>query len=330
MNLTDINNLLIVRLSSLGDVLLTTPLIRSIKKQYPYINLDFLVRKEYSDLLKLNPHLNKILIYENDKEKIKQLKNKICENDYDGIIDLQNNLRTLLLLKCYGSSVAGFSKRNVDKFLLVHFKVNRLKDSPPIPERYAQTIDGFKLDDEGLELISDRTANEKLQGSENYIGICPGAKHFTKRWLTEYYIELGKLLIENGYKVVLFGGKDDKEICNKIEAELPGSINLCNDNDILQTAADMKRCKVIYCNDSGLMHTASAVGVPVIAFFGSTVKEFGFFPYKCKNLVLENNSLSCRPCTHIGKSRCPKKHFKCMKEITPQFAFEKLKEMINH
>ena len=143
-------------------------------------------------------------------------------------------------------------------------------------------------------------------------------------WPKEYYIELGKKLIENNYNVVLFGGKDDKVICEEISSSLSKSINLCNDNNILQTAADMKLCKTIICNDSGLMHAACAVKVPVIAIFGSTVKEFGFTPYGSKNLILENNSLSCRPCSHIGKSSCPKHHFKCMKEITPQLVYDSL------
>ncbi|MCH7517107.1 MAG: hypothetical protein IIB08_08330 [Bacteroidetes bacterium] len=119
-------------------------------------------------------------------------------------------------------------------------------------------------------------------------------------------------------------GKDDKQICRKIVSNLSSAINLSNDNDILQTAADMKMCKAVYCNDSGLMHTATAVSVPVIAFFGSTVREFGFAPYNSINIILENNSLSCRPCTHIGRSSCPKKHFKCMKEISAELAFTQL------
>ncbi len=309
----------------MGDILLTTPLIRSIKKQYPGIKLDFLLKREYYDLLKLNPNLNKILIYENEKEKIKNLKDEICRNDYDAIIDLQNNFRTLLLLKCYGSSVTGFKKRKLDKFLLVHFKINRLKEAYSIPERYAEIIDDIELDENGLELFTDKPPGELLKKNKDIIGICPGSKHFTKMWLKDYYIELGKLLEDNGYNVALFGGADDKIICTEIEERLTSAINLCNDNKILQTVADMKQCKVIYCNDSGLMHTAAAAGIPVIVFFGSTVKEFGFFPYKSRNLILENNSLSCRPCTHIGRSGCPKKHFKCMREITPYLAFEKLK-----
>jgi len=286
------------------------------------------VRQEYKDLLQFNPHLQDILIYNNDERDQKILKNKICENNYDLIVDLQNNLRSRSLLKCYGNSVTEFKKNNINKFLLVHFKINKLKQAKQIPVRYASTLENFQLDDEGPELITDKVPSPVLDGIENLIGICPGSKHFTKMWPEEYFIELCKLLNKNGYKIVLFGGANDLKVCERITSTLPSAINLCNDNNILQTAADIKCCKVIYCNDSGLMHTATAVKIPVIAFFGSTVKEFGFTPYNSKNLILENNSLSCRPCTHIGRGTCPKKHFKCMKELTPQSAFEKLNLLV--
>ena len=91
----------------------------------------------------------------------------------------------------------------------------------------------------------------------------------------------------------------------------------------------MKECKAIVCNDSGLMHTACAMKVPVLALFGSTIREFGFTPYNNKNLILENKTLSCRPCTHIGRENCPKNHFKCMLELSPGDAYNKLIELIN-
>ncbi|MFN3695374.1 MAG: glycosyltransferase family 9 protein, partial [Ignavibacterium sp.] len=106
--------------------------------------------------------------------------------------------------------------------------------------------------------------------------------------------------------------------------EIPEVINLCNEDDILQTAADMKVCAAVICNDSGLMHAASAVGTSVLTIFGSSVKEFGFVPYNCKSLILENNSLSCRPCSHIGRESCPEKHFLCMKEIKPELVYNEL------
>ena len=209
MQLEKVNKLLIVRLSSLGDILLSTPLIRSIKIRFPKTKMDFVVREEYKDLLLLNPHLRNILIYNNDDEKLKILKNKICENNYDLIIDLQNNLRSLLLLKYYSSSVIRFKKNNINKFLLVHFKINKLKNAKQIPVRYASTLENFQLDDKGLELFADKTKSAMLDGVDNIIGICPGSKHFTKMWPEEYFIRLGNLLNKNGFNIVLFGGKDD-------------------------------------------------------------------------------------------------------------------------
>ena len=148
-------------------------------------------------------------------------------------------------------------------------------------------------------------------------------------WLKDYYVELGNLLYKDGYKVVLFGGESDLQICYDLSIKIPGSINLSNDDQLFKTAADMKKCTALVCNDSGLMHVACAVKVPVFAFFGSTVREFGFTPYKNKNLIMENEGLSCRPCSHIGREKCPKKHFKCMTDLKPQIAFDKLKLFLN-
>jgi heptosyltransferase-2 len=224
--------------------------------------------------------------------------------------------------------VVKFRKKNIYKFLLVHFKINKLKDAPPIPVRYAQAINGLKLDDEGLEFYTDRQPNPKLNKNTNYIGLCPGSKHFTKRWPKEYFLDLGKRFGEAGYTVLLFGGNEDENLCEEISGNLNPAINLCGNDDVLQTAADMKMCKVVYTNDSGLMHLAAALKVPVMAFFGSTVKEFGFSPYNAKSFVLEIEGLSCRPCTHIGRKSCPKKHFKCMKEISPATAFNCLRKLL--
>ncbi len=222
-----------------------------------------------------------------------------------------------------------FSKQSFDKFLLVNFKINNMKKAPPIPERYAITIPGLNLDGEGLELFTDQKPSSLIE-KEKYIGLAPGSRHFTKMWPEDYYKFLGKLLRKAGYGVLLFGGKNDISTCSEIAGKIEGSINLCNDNNLLQTAADMKNCLAIVCNDSGLMHTACAMKVPVLTFFGSSVKEFGFTPYKNRNLILENNSLTCRPCSHVGRERCPKGHFRCMLDISPEKAFEALMTLVEN
>jgi lipopolysaccharide heptosyltransferase II len=315
--------ILIVRLSSLGDILLTTPLIRSLKKESPKLEMHFLLREEYQAVLINNPYLAKLMSIKREDSSSKT-KDILSQNKYDFVINLQNNLRSRILTNGLECPKVRFKKLSWQKFLLVKFKINKLSDAPPISERYASAIDDLKLDNDGLDLFTNNKPSNSLVELTNLIGFCPGSRHYTKMWPKEYYIELGKKLIDNGFDIVLFGGKDDKEICKGISLSLSKCINLCNDNDILQTAADMKMCKTIICNDSGLMHAVCAVKVPVITIFGSTVKEFGFTPYRSKNLILENKSLTCRPCSHIGRSSCPKHHFKCMKEITPQLVYNSL------
>jgi heptosyltransferase-2 len=329
LNLSKVKNLLIIRLSSLGDVLLSTPLIRTLKEKYPQLEIDYLIKDQYKDALIENPYLRQILIYPVQKDEIRKLSETLKSFNYDLIIDLQNNIRSRRLLSIFKTNKLKFEKKDFEKLLLVGFKINRLKKVPPIPVRYASVIDGFQLDSKGLDLFTDRLPSDLFLENQKYIGLCPGSKHFTKMWPKEYYIKLGNLLENDHYKIALFGGKDDKEICKEVSSQVSGSINLCNNDDLLQTAADMKKCSAIICNDSGLMHAACALKVPVLTFFGSTVKEFGFIPYKNKNIILENNGLSCRPCTHIGKSYCPKGHFKCMLEIHPEMAYNKLKFLLN-
>jgi heptosyltransferase-2 len=222
-----------------------------------------------------------------------------------------------------------FHKSTLEKFLLVKFKINRMKELPQIPVRYSKVIPDFKLDNNGLDIFLPAGITSRIDRGDNYIGLCPGSKHFTKRWPLEYFIELGKSLSGNGFKIVLFGGIDDREICAKVANAIPFSIDLSNDNLLLQTAINMYNCKAIICNDSGLMHLACSVDIPVILIMGSTVKEFGFTPYQNKNLILENNLLSCRPCSHIGRNSCPQKHFKCMLDIRPSNVYENLKSFLS-
>jgi heptosyltransferase-2 len=327
--LLKLNRILIIRLSSLGDILLTTPLIRAIKTQFPKIKIDFLTRTEYQDTIKLNPYLEKIHLYQREENSNQLLILELQKNKYDLVLDLQNNLRSKRVVSSLKIPVQKFGKRNLSKFLLVNFKINTLKEAPQIPIRYSYTIKNLRLDEQGLDLITDKSPSSAIIEKDKLIGFCPGARHFTKRWPEEYFIELGNKLSQNGFTVVLFGGRIDKDNCSQLANNIPASINLSNDDDLLQTVADMKFCRTVVCNDSGLMHTASAVGTKVIAILGSTVKEFGFAPYNCSNLILENNSLTCRPCSHIGKSDCPKKHFECMKSIKPEFVFEKITEILN-
>jgi heptosyltransferase-2 len=140
----------------------------------------------------------------------------------------------------------------------------------------------------------------------------------------DYYIELGEQLTLNGFRILLFGGKSEKQLCELIAKSIPNAMNLCSDNDLYQTAADMSLCKAIVSNDSGLMHVAAAMQVPTVAIFGSSVRQFGFTPYRNKHIIIENTLAKCRPCSHYGKENCPRAHFECMLRITPTMVYQNL------
>jgi heptosyltransferase-2 len=313
--------ILIIRLSSLGDILLTTPVIRALKKNKPDAQIDVLVRKQYFDAIKNNPYIDNIFTLSHDN--FQELKSTIKKNDYDLIIDLQGNLRSRWL--CFDSQapIRRINKPAINKWLLVNTKFDLLHDFS-IPKLYAETAH-IILDDEGLEIFIDDSIKPRIDLGDDYIGICPGSRHKTKMWPAEYYIELGKKLTADNYRVLVFGGKDDKEICNEITEEIPNAINLQTENELLQMASELKLCKLVISNDSGLMHVASAVKTPVVALFGSTVKSFGFSPYGVKYSIIENAGLNCRPCSHIGLEKCPKNHFKCMKDLTPDLVYKQIK-----
>ncbi len=327
MDLSNYNKILIIRLSSLGDILLTTPFIRTIKILYPQIKIDFVVRKEFEDAIKYNPYISNIISVNRNYDS-KKFANNIAKNKYNLIIDLQNNIRSRSLVKKAETKIVRYKKPYINRILLVKFKLNRFKQIIPIPERYANSIKDFKLDEKGLELFLPDSFERILDTNKKYIGFCPGSQHKTKMWPKEYFEKLGKKLTDKGFTILLLGGKSDKQICKELNQKIKDSIDISNDNKLLELGYYMKKCEAVICNDSGLMHTALAVNVPVVAIFGSTVKELGFFPYKGKNVVLENNSLSCRPCSHIGLDECPKKHLDCLNKITPQFVLENTLEFI--
>jgi heptosyltransferase-2 len=326
IDFSKLTKILIIRLSSIGDILLTTPLIRSIKKKNPALQIDFVLKEEFFELMQNNPYLTNIHKYTKHSFEKQILTNVLISNNYELVIDLQNNLRSREIIKPLHRKILLFKKNSIKKFLLVHFKINKLKDFPQIPVRYAETA-GIELDAEGLEFFTSAEPDHKLTTDEKYIGLCPGAKHFTKRWPLKYFIDLGQRLESAGYRVILFGGLDEAKSAEEISRHLTSAINLCG-NNLSQTAANIKICKAVYSNDSGLMHLTAAMRVPVIAFFGSTVKEFGFYPYKAKSIELEIKDLSCRPCTHIGRANCPKGHFKCLKDIKPELAFQSLTNLL--
>jgi len=321
-----IKKILICRLSSLGDILLTTPLVDSIKKQNQKIDIDFILKENYSDVIKFNPNIRKVILYHPDK--VSELRNEIITENYDLIIDLQNNLRTNLLFAFNGIKKTHIKKSRLKKLLLVHLKINRFESNFSIPQLYADTADITLSTSARLSFYSMSSKVLRDEKRNSIIGFCPGAKHFTKKWSEDQFAELGLMLNKSGFQIYLFGGKLEKNLCKRLSEKIPNAVDFSTENDLIKTAETMQLCDLVVSNDSALMHLASAINIPIVAIFGSSVKEFGFTPFNVDYKIIENSNLQCRPCSHIGRSNCLEKHFKCMLEIKPQHVYKEISRML--
>jgi lipopolysaccharide heptosyltransferase II len=330
-----LNKILIIRFSSIGDIVLASSLIRALRMSYPDALIDFLVKSEYAELVRFNPHLSSVITLRTSKmEELTDLRRRIGSERYDAIFDIHNSLRSRFLRLFSGAKhVSVVNKRVLPRFVLVKFKRNLYNEVLSVANRYLETaaMYGVHDDGKGLEIfIPDDTASAvlaimgkyNLTRYERVVGFAPAAKHYTKRWLPERFVELGiKLAKQERAKILVFGGKNDSDFCGDIaqliNSDLDSSAaeSLAGKFSLLEIAAALDYCHVVVSNDTGVMHLAAARKRNVVAIFGSTVREFGFFPYKTKNLVIEQEGLPCRPCSHIGLAQCPKGHFKCMRDI---------------
>jgi len=332
--------ILIIRLSSIGDVLLTTPLIRRLRGEFQNAQIDFLVKSQYQELLAHNPHLDKIYTYDQRTgfKGLRQLKRELQRQGYDLIIDLHRNLRSLYLRSLYkGAMVVKFQKMALRRFLLVHFKLNLYRGIIPVSQRYLNSLD-IKDDRLGLELFVPLDVKERIhRGLESRgldpdglaIGFAPGAGFWTKRWPAEAFAHLGNLLSQNlDARILLFGDQGDKQVCQRITELMDKQpIDLSGELSLLETAAAMERCSLVVTNDTGLMHMATALKKRVVAIFGPTSEELGFFPYGTDHVVIQRD-LPCRPCSFHGSNRCKKGHFKCMREISPEEVFQAVRGLL--
>ncbi|MGN6419091.1 MAG: glycosyltransferase family 9 protein [Pseudobacter sp.] len=325
---------LIVRFSSIGDIVLTTPVVRCLKKQAVTAEVHFLTKKSFLPVLAANPYIDKIHTIDNNLDEMIE---NLEEEDFDYVIDLHHNLRTLRVKRGLGKQSFSFSKLNIQKWLLTSFKINRMPDVH-IVDRYLDTLKSFRIrnDGQGLDYFipeKDHIKEEDIPTSHHagYIGLVIGAALNTKKYPLHKLKELVSII---DHPIILLGGKEDREEGDAIAAIDPMKIyNACGKFNINESADLVRRSKLIISNDTGLMHIASAFRKPIISLWGNTVPEFGMYPYYPTTLtnsfdIMEVKGLSCRPCSKIGYDKCPKKHFKCMELITAESIYGKVKERL--
>jgi ADP-heptose:LPS heptosyltransferase len=310
---------LIIRFSSIGDIVLTTPVVRAVKTQLQHAEVHYCTKKNFASILTPNPYIDKVHVLE---DSLDELIKKLREEKYDYVIDLHHNLRTLIIKWRLGVPSGSFDKLNFKKWLLVNLKINTLPKIH-IVDRYLAAAAKLGVHDDGKGLdyfIPEKeivTASMLPKGFEQgYASVAIGAQHYTKRLPTHKLIELCKTIQQ---PIILMGGKEDKSVGDSLADSLQKqgklAYNGCGAFSLHQSASVLQQAQVVYSHDTGLMHIAAAFQKEIYSIWGNTVPAFGMYPYRTVFHVIENKNLSCRPCSKIGHASCPKGHFKCMEEL---------------
>lgn len=314
------HKILVIRFSSIGDIVLTTPVIRCLKAQLPFSEIHYLTKQEYHQLLVANPYIDKIHLMDNGLSAILP---RLREENFDYIVDLHHNLRTLKLKARLGQKIHSFPKLNIEKWIMVNFKINNLPKEH-IVDRYFETVKPLKIKNDGKGLDYFIPKHDEVDLSflpechkKGYIAFVIGAKHVTKQFPINKIVSLIKKMNQ---PVVLLGGKQDRAMGDKIKAEAGDLVyNSCGNFNINQSASLIKQARKVITNDTGLMHVAAAFNKEIISIWGNTIPEFGMAPYMPQtpnnSTIMEVKGLKCRPCSKLGFNKCPKGHFKCMNLI---------------
>ena len=324
-------DVLAVRFSAIGDILLTTPLLRAIRARHPGARIAVLTKEQYAPLLSHNPHVSEVLTVA-PGEGVRAVGERVRGVRYSHLLDLHGNLRSHALRRLAPGRWRSYRKRRLERAVLIATKRDLYGPDVPVAERYFEAARDLDVRPDGgppdffLSEEADRHAAERLEragldGERPIVAMAPGAAHATKRWPQEHWVELVRRIRATGADAALLGGPGDAEVAQRI-VDLAGTdggsrvVSLAGTLGLQDTGAVIRRAEALVSGDTGVMHMATGVGTPVVALFGPTVRQFGFSPYRASSLVLELN-LPCRPCSAHGTSRCPLGHHRCLREVLP-------------
>lgn len=309
---------LILRFSSIGDIILTTPVVRCLKQQMPDTEIHFCTKRGYASLVQHNPYIDQCHYLDGS---LWALVRRLQAERYDLIIDLHNNLRTSLIKAALLTKTYTVNKLNFRKWLYVRWKWNVMPDEH-IVDRYLATVQPLGVVEDGLGLdcfLADQDLIDKnqlpLTHQSGYVAYAIGGQHTTKRLPAARMIELCKKI---DAPIILLGGAEDRVAGDALVQALGNRLiyNACGLYSLNQSASLLRQARVVFSHDTGLMHMAAALKKTVYSIWGSTTPQLGMYPYKTRYVLIENKGLPCRPCSKIGHNQCPQKHFRCMNDLT--------------
>ena len=307
---------LVIRFSSIGDIVLTSPVVRCLKQQVEGAEVHFVTKRRFASLVSSNPYIDKVHLF---SDNLRELTAELKAENFDYVIDLHNNFRSFRVKNFLKVHSFTFRKLNIQKFLYVKFKINKLPDVH-IVDRYLKTLQLFdvKNDGKGLDFF---IPEEEDFGSGSLPSLFAGgyiAFVIAGTWNTKKlpYETITEICSRIDYPVVLLGGNSEEKEGAEIYSRSKGNIlNLTGALSLYQSASLVRDAKLVLSNDTGLMHIAAAFGKKILSFWGNTVPQFGMWPYLAHpaSEKMEVQDLKCRPCSKLGFRACPKGHFRCMR-----------------
>lgn len=309
---------LIIRLSSIGDIVLTSPVVRCLKQQVEGAEIHFVTKEKHTCIVDSNPHISKVYLL---KDKLLPLLEELEKEQFDYIIDLHQNIRSNRIKQRLKIPAFAFHKLNYQKWMLVNLKINVLPNLH-IVDRYMDTLRVFEVENDGKGLDYFMSKKPQFDFSSlpvlfqnGYIAFVIAGTYPTKCLPNEKVITICNKV---GKPVILLGGKNEVENASYIVENSSGNIhNLCGKTELNESSQIIKKARIVLSNDTGLMHVAAAFKKKILSFWGNTIPEFGMYPYQTEpsSKIMEIKGLRCRPCSKLGYDKCPKKHFKCMMDI---------------
>ena len=332
--------IVVVQTAFLGDVVLTTPLFRALKRVYPESRLTALVTPQAAPLIEEDPHLDALLTYaKKGGEPFSRVLSRVRSGGFDLLVSPHRSHRSALLSLLSGVRLrVGFAGSAVP--FAYHRRV-RLDPGLHEVDRNLSLLRGIGE----TPLASDRVlcagygeteaeevravlAEAGVSAGERLAGLCAGSVWATKRWLPEGFAAVGRGLVERGYRPLLLGGPDDREVSVRVAGLIgPAAVAGAGRTSLKALAAWMDRVSILVTNDSAPLHVAAARGTPTVAVFGATTTGLGFGPFHPRSRVVEV-PLRCRPCGRHGGARCPEGHFRCMRDVTPAAVLGAVDELL--
>lgn len=327
-----VKKILLIRFSSIGDIVLTSPVIRSVRNHLPEVEMHVLTKSKYAELFAHNPYINKVHPL---GTSLAEVINDLKRERFDFVADLHCNIRSMRVRAALRTPSAGFPKLNLKKYLLVRFKYDTMPKLHVV-DRYFEAVRPLGVTNDGLGL-DFFTGNIGLPDhapawlSQGFVAVVIGGQHNTKIMPADKVARVIELL---GLPVVLLGGSSDaKRAATIVELASQSTVwNASGKLSLMESAKVLKAASAVLTNDTGLMHIAAAYHKPIVSVWGNTVPALGMWPYmpeyESLSVIIENKALSCRPCSKIGFDRCPKGHFKCMNTLNEEMIARELLRLV--